>query len=132
MRLDLGQGLPGAPVRSVPEGQMVRRVARRVEAIWVRIVALVAIARAVQHQQLRARGYGDTADQILRNAPVFLIIAWMLGGYAGATVLAVMPGGPRSPSLRTALARLGGPSGGHRPRSAPGTGEGWPPPGGRG
>ena len=70
-------------------------------------MALVAIARAVQHQQLRARGYGDTADQILRNAPVFLIIAWMLGGYAGATVLAVMPGGPRSPSLRTALARLG-------------------------
>ena len=37
----------------------------------------------------------------------FLIIAWMLGGYVGATVLAVMLGGPRSPSLRTALLRLG-------------------------
>ena len=37
----------------------------------------------------------------------FLIIAWILGGYAGATVLAVMLGGPRSPSLRTALLRLG-------------------------
>ncbi len=37
----------------------------------------------------------------------FLIIAWMLGGYVGATVLAVMLGGPRSPSLRAALLRLG-------------------------
>src|SRR5580704_931850 len=37
----------------------------------------------------------------------FLIIAWILGGYIGATVLAVMLGGPRSPGLRTALLRLG-------------------------
>jgi hypothetical protein len=37
----------------------------------------------------------------------FLIIAWMLGGYVGATMLALMLGGPRSPSLRKALLRLG-------------------------
>lgn len=37
----------------------------------------------------------------------FLIIAWILGGYAGATGLAVLLGGPRSPSLRAALPRLG-------------------------
>jgi hypothetical protein len=37
----------------------------------------------------------------------FLIIAWILGGYIGATVLAVMLAGPRSPNLRTALLRLG-------------------------
>jgi hypothetical protein len=37
----------------------------------------------------------------------FLISAWVLGGYVGATVLAVMLGGPGSPGLRTALQRLG-------------------------
>ena len=37
----------------------------------------------------------------------FMIIAWVLGGYVGATVLAVLLGGPRSPSLRNALLRLG-------------------------
>jgi hypothetical protein len=37
----------------------------------------------------------------------FLIIAWILGGYVGATVVAVMLGGPRSSSLRNALLRLG-------------------------
>jgi hypothetical protein len=37
----------------------------------------------------------------------FLIIAWMLGGYVGATLLALMLGGPRSSNLRNALLRLG-------------------------
>jgi hypothetical protein len=37
----------------------------------------------------------------------FLIIAWVLGGYVGATVLAVLLGGPRSPTLPAALGRLG-------------------------
>jgi hypothetical protein len=37
----------------------------------------------------------------------FLAFAWMLGGYAGATVLGVMLGGMRSPGLRQAGIRLG-------------------------
>jgi hypothetical protein len=37
----------------------------------------------------------------------FLVIAWMLGGYVGATTLGLMLGGVRSPSLRHAAARLG-------------------------
>ncbi len=37
----------------------------------------------------------------------FLVIAWVLGGYAGATALGIMLGGVRSPSLRHAATRLG-------------------------
>jgi hypothetical protein len=37
----------------------------------------------------------------------FLVIAWMLGGYVGATTLGLMLGGVRSPSLRNAATRLG-------------------------
>ncbi len=37
----------------------------------------------------------------------FLVIAWMLGGYVGATTLGMMLGGVRSPSLRHAATRLG-------------------------
>jgi hypothetical protein len=37
----------------------------------------------------------------------FLVIAWMLGGYVGATALGMMLGGVRSPSLRHAATRLG-------------------------
>ena len=36
----------------------------------------------------------------------FLVIAWILGGYAGATVLGVTFGGVRSPSLRQVALRL--------------------------
>jgi hypothetical protein len=36
----------------------------------------------------------------------FLVIAWMLGGYVGATALGLMLGGFRSPSLRDAATRL--------------------------
>jgi hypothetical protein len=36
----------------------------------------------------------------------FLVIAWMLGGYVGATTLGLMLGGVRSPSLRNAATRL--------------------------
>jgi len=37
----------------------------------------------------------------------FLVIAWMLGGYVGATALALVLGGMRSPGLRQAAIRLG-------------------------
>jgi hypothetical protein len=37
----------------------------------------------------------------------FLVVAWMLGGYVGATTLGVMLGGVRPPGLRDAAARLG-------------------------
>jgi hypothetical protein len=37
----------------------------------------------------------------------FLVIAWMLGGYVGATALGIMLGGMRSPGLRQAAVRLG-------------------------
>ena len=37
----------------------------------------------------------------------FLVIAWMLGGYVGATALALVLGGARSPGLRQAAIRLG-------------------------
>jgi len=37
----------------------------------------------------------------------FLVIAWMLGGYVGATALGLMLGEMRSPSLRHAATRLG-------------------------
>jgi hypothetical protein len=37
----------------------------------------------------------------------FLVIAWMLGGYVGATAVALMLGGMRSPGLRQAAIRLG-------------------------
>jgi hypothetical protein len=37
----------------------------------------------------------------------FLVIAWMLGGYVGATALGLMLGGVRSPSLQDAATRLG-------------------------
>lgn len=37
----------------------------------------------------------------------FLVIAWMLGGYVGATALAIVLGGMRSPGLRQAAIRLG-------------------------
>ena len=37
----------------------------------------------------------------------FLVIAWMLGGYVGATTLGMMLGGVRSPILRHAAKRLG-------------------------
>jgi hypothetical protein len=37
----------------------------------------------------------------------FLVIAWMLGGYVGATALALVLGGMRSPGLRQAVIRLG-------------------------
>jgi hypothetical protein len=37
----------------------------------------------------------------------FLVIAWMLGGYVGATALALVLGGMRSPGLRQAGIRLG-------------------------
>ena len=36
----------------------------------------------------------------------FLVIAWMLGGYVGATALGVVLGGMRSPGLRQAAIRL--------------------------
>ena len=36
----------------------------------------------------------------------FLIVAWMLGGYVGATVLSLMMGGPRSSRLREVILRL--------------------------
>lgn len=36
----------------------------------------------------------------------FLIIAWMLGGYVGATALSLMMGGPRSSRLREVILRL--------------------------
>jgi hypothetical protein len=36
----------------------------------------------------------------------FLVIAWMLGGYAGATALALVLGGIRPPGLRQAAIRL--------------------------
>ena len=36
----------------------------------------------------------------------FLIIAWMLGGYVGATVLSLMMGGPRSSRLREVILRV--------------------------
>jgi hypothetical protein len=37
----------------------------------------------------------------------FLVIAWMLGGYVGATALGFMLGGMRGPGLRQAAIRLG-------------------------
>jgi hypothetical protein len=37
----------------------------------------------------------------------FLVIAWMLGGYVGATAVALVLGGMRSPGLRQAAIRLG-------------------------
>jgi hypothetical protein len=37
----------------------------------------------------------------------FPVIAWMLGGYVGATTVALMLGGMRSPGLRQAAIRLG-------------------------
>jgi hypothetical protein len=37
----------------------------------------------------------------------FLVIGWMLGGYVGATALALVLGGMRSPGLRRAGVRLG-------------------------
>jgi hypothetical protein len=37
----------------------------------------------------------------------FLVIAWMLGGYVGATAVAIVLGGMRSPGLRQAAIRLG-------------------------
>jgi len=37
----------------------------------------------------------------------FLVIAWMLGGYVGATALALVLGGMHSPGLRQAAIRLG-------------------------
>jgi len=37
----------------------------------------------------------------------FLVIAWMLGGYVGATAAAIVLGGMRSPGLRRAAIRLG-------------------------
>jgi len=37
----------------------------------------------------------------------FLVIGWMLGGYVGATALALVLGGMRSPGLRQAAIRLG-------------------------
>jgi hypothetical protein len=37
----------------------------------------------------------------------FLVIAWMLGGYVGATTAGLMLGGMRSPTLGNAAARLG-------------------------
>ena len=37
----------------------------------------------------------------------FLVIAWMLGGYEGATAVALMLGGVRPPGLRQAAIRLG-------------------------
>ena len=40
-------------------------------------------------------------------AAFFLLVPWMLGGYAGATTLGIMLGGVRSPSPRHAAARLG-------------------------
>jgi hypothetical protein len=36
----------------------------------------------------------------------FLIIAWMLGGYVGATALSLMMGGPRSSRLREVILRV--------------------------
>jgi hypothetical protein len=39
-------------------------------------------------------------------AMYFLIVAWMLGGYVGATVLSVMMGGPRCSRLREVALRL--------------------------
>jgi hypothetical protein len=36
----------------------------------------------------------------------FLIIAWMLGGYVGATALSLMMGGPRASRLREVILRL--------------------------
>ncbi|MGH3211573.1 MAG: hypothetical protein ACRDNO_27830 [Trebonia sp.] len=37
----------------------------------------------------------------------FLVIAWMLGGYVGATTVGMMLGGMRAPDLRRAAIRLG-------------------------
>jgi hypothetical protein len=36
----------------------------------------------------------------------FLVIAWMLGGYVGATALSLMMGGPRSSRLREVILRV--------------------------
>jgi NAD(P)-dependent dehydrogenase (short-subunit alcohol dehydrogenase family) len=70
---------------------------------------VLAARRAQRLEALRAELGGALSVQADPTgvSAFFLIIAWILGGYIGATVLAVMLGGPRSPGLRTALLRLG-------------------------
>jgi hypothetical protein len=65
-------------------------------------------AAAALHVPLAVRDLAPLpASDPTGSSAYFLVAGWVLGGYAGATVLGLMTGGPRSPSPRRAAARLG-------------------------
>jgi hypothetical protein len=65
-------------------------------------------AAAVLKTPLRVRDLAPLpASDSTGTSLFFLVIAWMLGGYVGATALAVMLGGMRGPGPRQAAMRLG-------------------------
>jgi hypothetical protein len=65
-------------------------------------------AAAALHTPLRVRDLAPLpASDSTGTSLFFLVIAWMLGGYVGATAVAVMLGGMRPPGLAQAAIRLG-------------------------
>ncbi|GAA4544989.1 hypothetical protein GCM10023175_24130 [Pseudonocardia xishanensis] len=69
--LDPGEGLSGAGVGAVAEGEMVDRVAGHVETVRLSKTTLVAVARPVQQQDLGTGCDADTVDLDVggRHAP---------------------------------------------------------------
>jgi hypothetical protein len=65
--------------------------------------AAAAVKTPLRVRDLAPLPAADSADDSL----FFLVIAWMLGGYVGATALGVTLGGMRSPGLRETWLQLG-------------------------
>jgi hypothetical protein len=110
----------GAAQEAVRDGQAYAAIVagRRGESLLIETAASPGTANALAKGFTQAAAALKVPLQVRDLAPLpasdpngssafFLIAGWVLGGYIGATVLGLMLGGVRSPSLRHAVARLG-------------------------
>ena len=107
-RAALSGGQVNAAVIAGPEGEsLLIQTAARPGTASVLTKEFTTAATALK-TPLRVRDLAPLpASDSTGTSLFFLVIAWMLGGYVGATALAIVLGGMRSPGLRQAAIRLG-------------------------
>jgi hypothetical protein len=111
---------PGAARAAVRGGQVNAAIVagRHGESLLIQTAASPGTATVLTKEFTTAAAALKTPLQVRDLAPLpasdptgisafFLVIAWMLGGYVGATTLGFLLGGVRSPSLPNAATRLG-------------------------
>jgi hypothetical protein len=116
----VAEATPGAARAAIRGGQVNAAIVagRHGESLLIQTAASPGTAAVLTKEFTTASAALKTPLQVRDMAPLpasdstgisafFLVIAWMLGGYVGATTLGVMLGGVRSPSLRHAATRLG-------------------------